>query len=81
MITEVKWYLKRNNGRSVPIKELIEHLDIVREHYSNPKAGLYNALTSIENADKNCEVIDKNICFSLTEEACKRITSYWDERE
>jgi hypothetical protein len=72
MITEVKWYLKTHQDKPVAIKELIEYLDIVRSHYSNPKAGLYNALTTIESKDIVCETIGNKIYFSLTKEASEK---------
>lgn len=69
MIDDVKRYIYRNNNAPIPIKELIEHLEIVRLHYSNPKAGLYGALTKIEHKDFETEMIGKQIYFRLKEEA------------
>lgn len=78
MIHDVKKYIHRNKNAPIPLKELIETLSCVRQHYSNPKASLYSALTTIESKDVISEVINGQTYFSLTEEAYNNFNVYDD---
>jgi hypothetical protein len=76
MIIDVKRYIYRNKNKFVQINELIEKLDSIKSHYSNPKASLYNALSSIEDEQFEMSVVNKKILFRLTENAYKNYDVY-----
>lgn len=70
LIDSVRCYIKyRKRNRFTPFKELIEEIPNIKQHYYNPKAGLYNALNNIEFDNFEKRKIGKDICYRLTKES------------
>lgn len=76
LICDVKKYIYRKRNEFIPIGELIEKISSIKTHYSNPKASLHSALTKIEDRQFEANVINKQLCFRLTEEAYKNYNVY-----
>lgn len=68
LINDVKKNIYRKKNKPISLSELIENIPYISHHYNNPKAGLYNALTNIENKEILKTKIKGKVYFHLSDD-------------